>query len=72
MAATGSLSVDGRIEPTVAVAPKVLAAHRAGVRRVLLPRGNERDLDDLPPRIHDDITFIPVDDLAQALQVALR
>ncbi len=72
LAATGSLSVDGRIEPTVAVAPKVLAAHRAGVRRVLLPRGNERDLDDLPPRIHDDITFIPVDDLAQALQVALR
>ena len=72
LAATGSLSVDGRIEPTVAIAPKMLAAHRAGVRRVLLPRGNERDLDDLPPRIHDDITFIPVDDIAQALHVALR
>jgi len=72
LASTGSLSVDGRIEPTVAIAPKMLAAHRAGVRRVLLPRGNERDLDDLPPRIHDDITFIPVDDIAQALQVALR
>ena len=72
LAATGSLSVDGRVEPTVAVAAKVLAAHRAGVRRVVLPRGNERDLDDLPPRIHDDITFIPVDDIAQALQVALR
>jgi len=72
LASTGSLSVDGRVEPTVAVAPKVLAAHRAGVRRVVLPRGNERDLDELPPRIHDDITFIPVDDIAQALQVALR
>lgn len=72
LAATGSLSVDGRIEPTVAIAPKMLAAHRAGVRRILLPRGNERDLDDLPPRIHDDITFIPVDDIAQALHVALR
>ena len=72
LASTGSLSVDGRIEPTIGVAPKMLAAHRAGVRRVLLPRGNERDLDDLPPRIHDDITFIPVDDIAQALQVALR
>ena len=50
----------------------MLAAHRAGVRRVVLPRGNERDLDDLPAQIHDDITFIPVDDIAQALQVALR
>ena len=72
LAATGSVSVDGRIEPTQGVAPKMLAAHRAGVRRVLLPRGNERELDDLPAQIHDDITFIPVDDIAQALQVALR
>ena len=72
LAATGSLSVNGRVEPTSGVAAKMLAAHRAGVRRVVLPRGNERDLDELPPRIHDDITFIPVDDIAQALQVALR
>ena len=72
LAATGSLSVTGRVEPTSGVAAKMLAAHRAGVRRVVLPRGNERDLDGLPPRIHDDITFIPVDDIAQALQVALR
>lgn len=72
LAATGGLSVNGRVEPTSGVAAKMLAAHRAGVRRVVLPRGNERDLDELPPRIHDDITFIPVDDIAQALQVALR
>ncbi len=72
LAATGSLSIEGRIESTSGIAPKMLAAHRAGVRRVLLPRGNERDLDDLPTQIHDDITFIPVDDIAQALQVALR
>lgn len=72
LAATGSLSVNGRVEPIGGVAAKMLAAHRAGVRRILLPRGNERDLDDLPPRIHDDITFIPVDDIAQALHVALR
>ena len=72
LAATGNLSIQGRIEPTNGIAPKMLAAHRAGVRRVVLPRGNERDLDDLPAQIHDDITFIPVDDIAQALQVALR
>jgi ATP-dependent Lon protease len=72
LAATGTLTVDGRIEPTLGVSHKVLAAHRTGVRRVLLPRGNERDLDQLPPRVHDDITFVPVDDIAQALQVALH
>lgn len=72
LAATGTLAVDGRIEPTLGVSHKVLAAHRTGVRRVLLPRGNERDLDELPPQVHDDITFVPVDDIAQALQVALR
>ncbi len=72
LAATGVVTLHGRILPTLGVRHKMLAAHRAGVRRVLLPRGSESELDDLPARVHDDITFIPVDDVAQALHVALR
>ena len=72
LAAVGRLDLLGRVSPVDGVAHMTLAAHRAGVRRVVLPRGNERALDYLPPQLHDDITFIPVEDLAQALQVALR
>jgi ATP-dependent Lon protease len=72
LAAIGRLDLLGHISPVDGVAHMMLAAHRAGVRRVVLPRGNERALDYLPPQLHDDITFIPIEDLAQALQVALR
>ncbi len=72
LAAIGRLDLLGRISSVGGVAHTMLAAHRAGVRRVVLPRGNERALDYLPRQLHDDITFIPVEDLAQALQVALR
>ena len=72
LAATGSVAIDGGVNPTLGISHKMMAAHRAGARRVLLPRGNEHDLDELPAQIHDDMTFIPVDDIAQAVQVALR
>ena len=72
LAAIGVLSLHGRVLPGRGIAHKMLAAHRAGVRRVLLPRGNERALDELPTYFHDQITCIPVEDIGQALQVALR
>jgi ATP-dependent Lon protease len=50
---------------------KVLAAHRAGLRTVILPKRNERDLDDLPEDVRDAITFVPVERIEEALETAL-
>jgi len=50
---------------------KVLAAHRAGLRTVILPRKNERELEDLPDEIRETMTFIPVDQIDEALKIAL-
>jgi ATP-dependent Lon protease len=50
----------------------VLGAHRAGVRTVILPRRNEPDLDDVPQEIRDVMRFVPIDEAAEALPVALR
>lgn len=69
---TGGMSLHGRVLGCDGLRHKMLAAHRAGIKRVLLPRVNERELDDLPPQLHDEMTFIPVDEIAQALTVAFR
>lgn len=50
---------------------KMLAAHRAGLNSVILPHNNERDPDDLPGVIRQAMTFVPVDQIDQALTVAL-
>ncbi len=70
--AIGGMSAHGRVRSARGVHAKVLAAHRGGIRRVLLPRQNEHDLDSLPARLHDAITFIPIEDAGQAINVALR
>ncbi len=72
VAATGAVTLHGGVMPARGIAHKMLAAHRAGVRRALLPRGNEGDLDGLPAVLREDMTFIPVATVAQALQIALR
>jgi ATP-dependent Lon protease len=50
---------------------KSLAAHRAGIRKVLLPKDNERDLRDIPDSIRQDMQFIPVGHMDEVLQHAL-
>jgi ATP-dependent Lon protease len=50
---------------------KVLAAHRAGLTTVILPKRNERDLEDLPDDVRNAMTFVPVDGIDEALEVAL-
>jgi len=50
---------------------KVLAAHRAGLSRVILPKRNERDLDDLPPEVRSAMSFTLIERIDEALQAAL-
>jgi ATP-dependent Lon protease len=68
---TGEVTLRGRVMPVGGIKMKVLAAHRAGLTTVILPRRNEGDLDDLPDEIRGTMTFEPVDQIDQALKIAL-
>jgi ATP-dependent Lon protease len=68
---TGEVILRGRVMPIGGVKMKVLAAHRAGLTTVILPQKNVRDLDDLPGEIRQAMTFVPVDQIDQALEVSL-
>jgi ATP-dependent Lon protease len=51
---------------------KLLAAHRAGIKQVIIPKENEKDLVDMPKKIIDDIKIIPVEHADEVLKIALR
>jgi ATP-dependent Lon protease len=57
--------------PIGGVKQKVLAAHRAGLKEVILPARNEADLDDVPEKVRDDLTFHLVDDVSKVIDLAL-
>ena len=58
---TGEITLRGQVLPVGGIKEKVLAAHRAGLRMVILPRRNEKDLDDLPPEVRQEMSFVLVD-----------
>jgi len=58
LAMTGEISLRGAVLPVGGIKEKVLAAHRAGINRIILPNDNENDLDDIPQDVKDDIKFI--------------
>jgi ATP-dependent Lon protease len=68
---TGEITLQGRVLPVESIKPKVLGAHRAGVRIFVLPRGNRQDLTELPEHIRRDIEFVEVDNVEAALARAL-
>ena len=68
---TGEVTLQGRVLPIGGVKQKVLAAHRAGLTTVILPKRNEGDLDDVPERVREDMTFHLVGDVREALEVAV-
>jgi len=72
VAMTGEITLRGRVLPIGGVKEKVLAASRAGITTVILPRHNEKDLDDVPPELRKGMTFIFVDTIDEVLAVALR
>ena len=68
---TGEITLRGRVLPIGGLKEKMMAAHRDGIRRVLIPRENQRDLDDIPMEIKQDIEVTPVHTLDEVLQHAL-
>ncbi|NIK75991.1 ATP-dependent Lon protease [Paenibacillus castaneae] len=71
VAMTGEITLRGRVLPIGGLKEKSLAAHRAGIRTVLLPKDNERDLSDIPDSVRNDMQFIPVGHMDEVLQYAL-
>lgn len=72
VAMTGELTLSGRVLPIGGVKEKVLGAVRAGIHRIVLPRENVNDLEDLPKDVRDRIEVFPVDELGQVLALTLR
>jgi len=68
---TGEITLRGRILPVGGVREKILAAHRAGLKKVLLPKKNLKDLIDVPKRARNELNLIPVEHMDQVLEVAL-
>lgn len=68
---TGEVTLRGRMLQVGGIKMKVLAAHRAGLKTVILPKRNERDLDELPDDVRKTMRFVPVEGIDEALQVAL-
>jgi ATP-dependent Lon protease len=72
VAMTGEVTLQGRVLPIGGVKQKVLAAHRAGLTTVLLPKDNERDLEDIPAEVVDAVDIHLVGDIDQLLELALE
>ncbi|MEU5212509.1 endopeptidase La [Streptomyces sp. NPDC020742] len=71
VAMTGEVSLTGRVLPIGGVKQKLLAAHRAGIGTVIIPRRNAPDLDDVPAEVLDALEVHPVSDVRQVLELAL-
>jgi ATP-dependent Lon protease len=67
---TGEVTLRGRVLPVGGIKQKILAAHRAGLTTVILPKRNEKDLDDLPDEVRNTLIFVTVDRIDEALKVA--
>ena len=72
IAMTGEITLSGRVLPIGGVKEKVLGALRAGIHEIVLPKDNERDLEDLPQEVRDQITLHLASELGEVLAVALR
>lgn len=71
VAMTGEITLRGKVLPIGGVKEKVLAAHRAGVKNIILPRDNEKDLADIPKKVLDVLDLHLVDTVDEVLQIAL-
>jgi ATP-dependent Lon protease len=72
VAMTGEISLRGRVLPIGGVKEKTLAAHRAGIKRVIAPERNKADLEEVPREVRDELEFVFVNRLEEALEAALE
>ncbi len=72
VAMTGEITLRGRVLPVGGIKEKVLAAHRAGIKRIILPERNKPDLEEVPQEIRDTLEFVPVSRMDEVLVNALE
>ncbi len=71
VAMTGEITLSGGVLPVGGIKEKVLAAHRAGITKVILPKENERDLEDVPEDVRNELLFVTVETIEDVLKEAL-
>ena len=69
---TGECTLRGRVLPVGGIKTKVLAAHRSGMKRLILPAKNRRDLDEVPEQVQQSMEFIFVQDMGEVIAAALQ
>jgi ATP-dependent Lon protease len=72
LAMTGEITLRGQVLPVGGIKEKVLAAHRAGIRTIILPKWNEKDLVDITQKVRDDIAFHFVEKMIDVLKIAIK
>ncbi len=72
LAMTGEITLRGQVLPVGGIKEKVLAAHRAGIKTIILPKWNEKDLDEIPKKIQKEIQFHFVDKMLDVIKLALE
>src|SRR5699024_6346786 len=68
---TSEITLRGRVLPIGGLKEKALSAHRAGITTIILPKENEKDIDDIPESVREGLTFILVDHLDEVLETAI-
>lgn len=71
VAMTGEITLRGKILPVGGIKEKVLAAHRAGIKTIILPSENQADIDDIPSSVRKELKFVTIDRALEALDIAL-
>jgi ATP-dependent Lon protease len=71
VAMTGEITLRGRVLPIGGLKEKVLGAHRAGIKVIIIPKGNEADIEDVPEEVRNVLEFHPVETLNEVLKIAL-
>ena len=71
IAMTGEVTITGQVLPIGGLKEKLLAAHRAGIKKVLIPKENEKDLVDIPKKVKEDIKIVAVEFVDEVLKIAL-
>ena len=72
LAMTGEITLRGQVLPIGGLKEKVLAAHRAGIKAIIIPKWNEKDLEDIPKEIQEKIRFYPVEKMQDVLKIAFQ
>ena len=72
LAMTGEITLRGQVLPVGGIKEKVLAAHRSGIKTIIMPKSNEKDLYDIPKKVQKEITFHFVDRMMDVLDLALQ